>query len=164
MVGRRAFQTAKYYTHQGYDARIQLKDPITPEFIDKHNRLGKWINENAIIRLFGILDYHGFLTKIGHRISGWQEVDLMRQMHNVFTRTPLAYTPGDRKNIRLREKVIQHFQLRNEDFPEGKIPEGEISTPIGKVIERIFKSCHEYITMKCAANNKKFEPVRRRVC
>jgi hypothetical protein len=60
-----------------------MKDPIPPEFIDRHNRLGKWINQNAIIRLYGILNYHGFLKNIDHTISGWQEVDLM----NLFIHT-----------------------------------------------------------------------------
>lgn len=139
-----------------------MKDPITPGFIDRHNRLGKWINENAIIRLYGILNYHGFLKNIDHTISGWQEVDLMRRMRNVFTKTTLAYKPDDPANIQLRERVIHHFQLRNEDFPEGKIPDGEIPTPIDKVIDRIFKSCREYITAKCATNNQQKRPIPRR--
>lgn len=58
LVGHRQFMTAPYYLRRGYEAQINLQDPITAEFIERNRRLGKWINENAIIRLNGIMSYY----------------------------------------------------------------------------------------------------------
>ncbi len=132
---------------RGYKAQIQLQDPITAGFIERNKRLGKWINENAIIRLYGIMNHCGFLSEIDQSLSGWREIDLMRRMRNAFTKTRLNYRPEDPDNIRLREAVIGHFGLKKEDFPEEEIP-----TPIDTVVEPIFKRCREYIIAKCAAH------------
>jgi hypothetical protein len=73
-------------------------------------------------------------------------------MRDVFTKTPLNYRPNDKENIRLRRKVIQHFGLREQDFPEDEIP-----TPIDTVVEPIFKACREHIAAYTAAHNKRIE-------
>jgi hypothetical protein len=140
---------------KGYAAWIQMQDPITPEFIERNRRLGKWINENAIIRLYGIMNYYGFLEKIDQALPGWREVDLMRRMRNAFTKTPLSYRPEDPDNIKLRAEVIEYFSLNRESFPEEEIP-----TPIDTVIEPIFKHCREYIIAKCVAHNDCVQPTR----
>ncbi len=155
LVGHCQLRTAPYYLGRGYAAQIQLQNPITTEFIERNRRLGKWINENAIIRLYGIMNYYGFLEKIDQTLPGWRGVDLMRRMRNAFTKTPLSYRPEEPDNIRLREEVIEHFSLNREKFPEEEIP-----TPIDTVIEPIFKRCHEYISAKCGAHNKRMERTR----
>jgi hypothetical protein len=140
MVGGRHFPTAPYYMRRGYQASIHLKEPITEDFIEKNCRLGKWLNENAIIRLYGILEHHGLLKKIDQTIPGWKEVDLLRRMRNAFTKTSLNYMPKKQENATLRVEVMKHFQLREEDLPSGEIP-----TPIHKVVEPIFKACRAYV-------------------
>jgi hypothetical protein len=155
LVGHRQFGTAPYYLERGYAAQIQLQIPITAEFIERNSRLGKWINENAIIRLYGIMNYYGFLEKIDQTLPGWREVDLVRRMRNAFTKTPLSYRAEDPDNIKLQEEVIGHFSLNRKNIPKGEIP-----TPIDTVIEPIFKRCREYISAKCAAHNKCMEQTR----
>jgi len=146
MIGQYQFMTAPYYLSRGYKAQIQLQDPITTEFIERNRKLGKWINENAIIRLHGIMTHRGLLSKIDQSLSGWREVDLMRRMRDVFTKTRLNYIPNNQKNIKLREEVITHFHLKKKDFLEEEIP-----TPINSVVEPIFKMCREYINAKNAS-------------
>jgi hypothetical protein len=146
LLGHQEFSTAPYYLRRGYKARIQLQDPITPEFMERHKRMGKWINENAIIRLHGIMHYHGFLetmTDQDKKLPGAREVDLMRRMRNAFTKTQLNYRPTDPENVELRSQVISHFAIRSEEFPEGEIP-----TPINTVVEPIFKGCRNYVSAK----------------
>jgi hypothetical protein len=118
LVGHRQFRTAPYYLGRGYAAQIQLPDPITAEFIERNRRLGKWINENTIIRLYGIMNYYDFLEKTDQTLPGWREVDLMRRMRNAFTKTPLNYRPEDPDDIRLREEVIVHSSLNRGNVPE----------------------------------------------
>jgi hypothetical protein len=144
MIGQKQFMTAPYYIHHGYLAEIELHAPITEEFLVKHRKIGKWINENAIIRLYGIMKYHGFLDpKIDQEISGWEEVDLMRRIRDTLTKTRLNYKPEKEINVQLREKIIQYFDLPENDFSEGEIP-----TPIDTVVERIFDGCCKYIQAK----------------
>jgi hypothetical protein len=148
-VGCRHLVTAPYYLKRGYVASMELKEPITSEFIERNRCLGKWVNENAIIRLYGIMEHHGLLEKINHNLQGAKEVDLMRRMRNAFTKTVLNYTPKQAKNVRLRKEVIKHFVLEEKDFSQGEIP-----TPIDTVVEPIFNGCREYIVAKCLAHNK----------
>ncbi|MCK4426862.1 MAG: hypothetical protein KAW16_00105 [candidate division Zixibacteria bacterium] len=140
IVGHCEFTTAPYYLRRGYMAQIKLEKPITPDFLKENRKLVKWINENAIIRLYGIMKYHGFLNNIDQNSAGWKEVDLMRRMRNAFTKTGLNYRPEDPDNIRLKDEVIEHFKLNKNDFTEGEIP-----TPIDTVVERIFEACRKYI-------------------
>jgi hypothetical protein len=80
-----------------------------------------------------------------------RDIDL-RLMRNAFTKTPLNYRPNNKKNIRLREEVIQCFDLKEQNFPEDEIP-----TPIDTVVEPIFKACREYIAAYTTAHNKRIE-------
>jgi len=148
LVGQCRFTTALYYLRNGYVATVELKDPISTEFIERNRRLGKWTNENTIIRLHGIISHHGLLKKIDHDLPGATEVDLMRRMRNAFTKTSLNYKPEDKENVKLRIQVIRHFELQ-EDSSEGEIP-----TPINTVVEPIFNGCRAYIQAKCEARNK----------
>ena len=66
LVGHREFTTAPYYLRRGFMAQIQTESPITSEFIEHNRQLGKWINENVIIRLYGILNYYGYFKKINY--------------------------------------------------------------------------------------------------
>jgi hypothetical protein len=142
-IGQREFYTAPYYMQRGFNVRITTSEPITQEFIDQNTKLVKWINENAIIRLFGIMNYYGLVTTIDQNITGGKEVDLMRRMRNAFTKTGLNYRPENPDNIRLKNEVIEHFGLDEEVFNEGEIP-----TPVDTVVGNIFKSCIKYIEEK----------------
>ena len=145
IIGHSEFTTAPYYLDRGFIARIKMTRPITPDFIKQHTKLVKWINENAIIRLFGIMKYYGFLNTIDQDCSGWKEVDLMRRMRNAFTKTGLNYRPEDPDNVRLRDEIIDHFKLDENLYKQGEIP-----TPIDTVVESIFKSCRKYVEAKVA--------------
>ena len=140
IIGHSEFTTAPYYLKRGFLARVRLGSPITKEFIEQNIKLVKWINENALIRLYGIMSHHGFYAKIDHNRKGWEEVDILRRMRNIFTKTVLNYSPEDSDNVKLREKVLAHFKLKKENYKDGSIP-----TPVDAVVGAIFKSCKEYI-------------------
>ena len=144
LVGRNEFSTAEYYIERGFMAYIKTSKPITEDFLQRNANLVKWINENTIIRLYGIMNYYGFIEEIDKNCAGWKEVDLMRRMRNAFTKTGLNYRPEDPDNIRLRDEVIANFEL-DRDLYEGVIP-----TPIDTVVSKIFNSCKEYIKERIA--------------
>jgi hypothetical protein len=142
LIGKTYFETAPYYKWRGYNISVHTGNQITKGFIEKYSKIGKWLNEAAIIRLYGIMDYYGFIKNIKdyHHIDSWQEVDLLRRMRNVFTKTTLNYQPDDDDNIRLRKELIDYFKLKEEKFSTGEIP-----TPVDKVIRPIFEGCRRYI-------------------
>jgi hypothetical protein len=143
-IGKKQYSTAPFYKNYGYKIDFQLQEEITPEFISNQNQLGQWINENAIIRLYGILHHHELYNEINQNCNGWKEMDLIRRMRNVFTKTSLDYKPTDADNKRLREEIIKHFKLKESDFHEKNIPY-KIPTPIDTVILPLFTICCEYI-------------------
>lgn len=145
IIGHNEFTTAPYYLKRGFLAHVRLGSPITKEFIEQNSKLVKWVNENALIRLYGIMNHHGFYDEIDHNRKGSEEVDILRRMRNIFTKTVLNYKPEDSENVRLREKVIAHFKLKKEDYKDGSIP-----TPIDTVVGKIFRSCKEYIKEQIA--------------
>lgn len=153
-IGQRMFRTAPYYQSRGFDAQIQLREPISAEFIQRHRQLGRWINENALIRLYGVLHYHGFFTKLASELPGYPEMDLLRRLRNTLTKTPLNYRPHDPDNVKLREVVIERFNLKDEDAQE------EIPLPINKVIEPLIEGCRRYIVAWTEAHNQRMEPTR----
>ena len=142
LIGKTSFETAPYYKWRGYNVSVHTGNQITKDFIDRYSTIGKWLNENAIIRLYGIMDYYGFVKNIKdyHHISGWKEVELMRRMRNVFTKTILNYRPEDSDNFQLRKELMDYFKLEENQFSGGEIP-----TPIDKVIRPIFEGCRQYI-------------------
>ena len=143
LLGQQTVQTAPYYSVRGYSAEIRFGTPITTEFLENNRTLGKWLNENALIRLHGILKYHGYFpddAPLDRSREGWREMDLLRLLRNALTKTPLNYRPEDGDNRKLREEIIRHFVL-----PENDIVEGEIPTPINHVVEPIFDRCKAYV-------------------
>jgi hypothetical protein len=144
LVGKNSFQTAPYYQSRGYNVSIHTGKPITKDFIDRYSQIGRWINENAIIRLFGILNYYkhvGQKYQIDKGLPGWEHVRYCCRIKNVITKTRLNYEPDTEKNIRLKEELISYYKLNPDQYKN-------IPTPIDKVIEQIFNGCKEYLRAK----------------
>ena len=156
MIGQREFVTASYYQRRGYPAHVRLEHPISADFIARQRQLGRWINENALIRLFGILNHRGLFEKknLDKGLPGYPEMELLRRIRNVLTKTSLDYRPNDAENRRLRETVIRHFDLGEHDIQE------QIPLPIDKVIDPIFEGCRKYIDAYDEAHNNRMEPTR----
>jgi len=145
LIGTTSFPTADYYAFKGYNVFINTKTPITREFIEKYAKIGKWLNENAIIRLFGILHYHkqvGKKNPLLRDLPGYNDIRFCCWIRNVITKTRLNYEPESDDNTKLREELISHHGLRPEDFKEG------IPTPVSQVVEKIFKGCKTYLRAK----------------
>ena len=126
---------------------MRLERPITEQFIARQRQLGRWINENALIRLFGILHYRGVFQKLDRSLPGYTEMDILRRIRNALTKTPLDYRPDTGENRRLRDAIIQHFALGEHDIQE------QIPIPINKVIDPIFGACRQYIRAFAEAHN-----------
>jgi hypothetical protein len=143
IIGRDEYMSPQFYVKQKYFIHVKTETPITKEFVDQNTKLVKWTNENALIRLYGIMHYHGFYKKIDKNCCGWKEVDLLRRMRNIFTKTVLNYKPDNIENIKLKKEVVKNFNLNIDNYKSGEIP-----TPIDTVVFKIFEACKKYIKEK----------------
>jgi hypothetical protein len=146
LVGANSFKTAPYYLWKGYDVSIFTEKPITKDFIEKYAKIGNWINENAVIRLFGILFYHkqiGQKYPINKSLPGWEQVRHCCWIRNVITKTRLNYEPETEDNVKLVKELVAYYGLDSGDSEEREIP-----TPVNKVIRPIFEGCKEYLKAK----------------
>jgi hypothetical protein len=151
MIGQTSFLTAPYYLLRGYNVTIDLGQPLTAEIIKKYRQVGNWINENAIIRLYGILHYYNFIgqnVEIVKRIPEWKHVDLCRRIRNCITKSKLNYTPGeDSDNSKLRDEIISFYCLTSDEYEEGEIP-----TPTDTVIKPMIEGSKKYIQLISGSN------------
>lgn len=150
MIGKTSFLTAPYYLLRGYNMTINLDQSITAEFIEKYRQVGNWINENAIIRLYGILHYYNFIgqnEKIDKEILGWRHVDLCRRIRHCITKSKLNYAPSeDSDNSKLRKEIISFYCLSPDEYEEGEIP-----TPTDTVIRPMIEGCKKYIKLRSSS-------------
>ncbi len=145
LLGRKSFPTADYYRAKGYNVEIHTKEPITKAFMEKYGKIGKWLNENAIIRLYGILHYHkqvGDNSRLVGNLPGYKDIRFCCWIRNVITKTKLNYDPEKNESTRLQQELISYYGLKPEDYREG------IPTPVNQVVERIFEGCKEYLRAK----------------
>lgn len=148
MIGLNSIQATPYYQWRGYNISINLDQDISQDFIDRYKEIGNWINENVIIRLYGVLKYYQcYDPQIDRDHPGWEDLDILRRVRDVFTKTRLNYEPEDAKNIKLREKVIEHYNLNPDEFVEGEIP-----TTVNTVIKPIFEKAREHVQSKFKEN------------
>jgi hypothetical protein len=148
LIGNKSFPTANYYAFKGYNVLINTQSPITEDFIGRYARIGKWLNENAIIRLFGILHYHNQVGKKNQLLKdlpGYKDIRFCCWIRNVITKTKLNYEPETEDNTKLRKELISYYGLKPEDFKEG------IPTSVGQVVEKIFEGCKIYLRAKYKA-------------
>ena len=147
LIGQTAFPTAPIYKWQGYNVSINTCEKITPEFIERYAEIGNWINENSIIRLFGILHYYGQVgnkTKILPELPGREDVRYCCWIRNVITKTNLNYEPSDdSRSNELISELVSYYKLKSDDYKEGEIP-----TPVDKVILAMFEGCRKYLRAK----------------
>jgi len=146
LIGKTEFPTAPYYQKRGYNIKINTGKVIDKEFINKYAETGNWINENSIIRLFGILTYHqqvGGNAAIDKSLPGWEDIRFCCWIRNMITKTNLNYQPKIPKNIELRKDIISYYELKEEDYIDGEIP-----TPIDKAIQPMFDGCRNYLRAK----------------
>ncbi len=146
VLGKKQLVTAPYYMKKGFEIFFHFNQAITEEHIIKSNEIGHWINQNFIIRLYALLEYHQIVSKkisIDQTIKGWEELDLLRRLRQFFSHTSGKYNPHDKDQKKLLQRLTKHFKLslkNPRDFPIS----------LDTVVEPLFKGCKEYVKGKFA--------------
>ena len=145
-IGTRQLTTAPYYIDHGFHVSFVFAHPLTAEQRTRNNDIGDWINQNVIVRLCALMEYHGMFSSeitIDQNIDGWKELDIARRLRQVFAHKSGKFNPDDCRERTLMEEIIRHFRVAShapERFP----------LDIRMVIDPIFEGCMRYIRGKLA--------------
>ena len=149
MVGKTEFPTAPYYQSFGYFVSFKFEEPLSTENIKEISRIGFWVNQNFIIRLCALLEYHAIIPREGNgkielHLEGGVEVDLLRRLRNALVHTSGRYNSNDRNEKKLYKNLVQRFSLDAENSSKAK----DFPLPIDKLLIPFAECCKRYILEK----------------
>lgn len=116
---------------------VQLKTPLSPEIRTAHNRIGAWTNENFLIRLWAILESHGFTKPIRANARGSDAVRLLKRLRQHFAHGTGLYGKRKRDHRKLRCDLLKLFSVPGEH--------DDIPTNIDYVMRPMFVGCLKYV-------------------
>jgi hypothetical protein len=143
-IGKRIIESSPYYFFRGHAIKYDYGKELDAEDIKQINEVSNWLNQNALIRLYALMNYHGFVSekiKIDQSIRGCKELDLLRRLRNHFAHTDGRYNINDEDQISLVDEIEEYFGLIQDKFDH-------IPISIDQVIEPIFEGCKEYVQNK----------------
>ena len=114
------------------------------DHIKRNNEIGHWINQNVIVRLYSIMEYYGLVSnniKIDQLLPGWEELDILRRLRQIFSHKSGKYDPNNNMEKKLKQKIISHFNMSISDY-------NDFPLNIDEVIDPIFSGCKNYVRSK----------------
>ena len=130
-LGSKSIAPGAFYN--GPYASVQLREPLSRATLELHNHIGNWNNENFIIRLWAILDSHGFK---GTKDTRPEEIQLLYDLRCHFAH---GRNQDEKERRKLRCCLICLFE-NLENTPIDCIP-----LDIDNVLEPMLQRCEEYI-------------------
>ena len=139
-IGKRTIESSSYYDLHGFSIKYDYGKNLEKKDIIYLNSLSNWINQNALIRLYALMNYCSFVSdtiKIDQSIDGWKELDLLRRLRNHFAHTDGRLNNIDKDQNELANEIIAYFNLDKNTYDH-------IPITINKVIKPIFDGCRKY--------------------
>jgi hypothetical protein len=137
LVGAKSLVPGAFYQETTPYLCVVLKEPLTPQVLAQHNRIGGWTNENCLIRLWAVLESHGFTKPIRPAAAKSTTVKLLGRLRQHFAHGSGAYDETKRRHRKLRRDLL-------EAYPVPGNP-GGIPTDINQVLKPIFDDCRVYV-------------------
>ncbi|MDP2234238.1 MAG: hypothetical protein Q8K89_11415, partial [Actinomycetota bacterium] len=131
------FSPGTFYKSTTPYSYVKLKGELTSEVRDSHNRVGELQNENFIVRLWALLESHGF-TKPIRSAAHSKDIRLLKELRQHYAHGTGYFNPEKRRHISLRRKVGRHFGLSDDELGPG------IPTTITTVLEPLYLASREY--------------------
>jgi len=135
-------RTPDFYLNQGYDNILhKYPMPLTEEKIKDVNHSGHWLNQNALIRLYAVLDSHGAMQEIDPDIEESKYIELIRHLRNSFAHGSGKYSKSKKKHRKTMEKIgeVLNRNIDNEtDWPLA----------IDTVLQPLFEGCKRYVDQR----------------
>jgi hypothetical protein len=143
-IGKRIIESSAYYEMHGFSIKYNYNKPIEEKDVSYLNHLSNWINQNALIRLYALMNYCGFVSEtisIDQNIDGWKELDLLRRLRNHFAHTDGRFNTCDDEQLYLVKEIVDYFNLNKSTYDH-------IPINIDEVMEPIFDGCKRYLRKK----------------
>ena len=154
MIGAKSCRTAPLYQHYGLDISFSFAEPLTAENIGEINEIGYWINQNYLVRLCALLESYHVVPKnrpINKELAGHEEVDILKKLRNVFAHTAGWYHNTDAEERRLRNRIIDHFSLKQANHP---VSSRMFPIPIDEVVIPLTEGCKRYLEALLRSDSK----------
>ena len=138
-----------YKIREELEAYVRFDKEISEEIRELNNSVGHYLNQNFIIRLYSLLNYHnvlGSLKKLDKNVPGWEDIDILRRLRHKFGHALGKYNKGNGDDLKLWESIQTKYK--------PGIPETEdYAINQDKVINPIIKSIYRYIDAKYRMEN-----------
>jgi len=136
LLGEEGFAPGNFYKETTPYSYVKLRAPLSLDVRTAHNRIGSWTNENCLIRLWAILESHGF-TKPIRDAQGCEAVGLLKRLRQHFAHGTGLYDKHKPNHRRLRSDLLKMFTVPGDSE--------EIPTNIDCVLRPMFERCNEYV-------------------
>lgn len=104
---RLTYQSAQLYRQHGLNFHVEILNSKSDQFLKSSKRVAVWLNQNYVIRLYGILDQFLPLDKYS---KDEEVIALLRMLRNNIG----AHSMGKQSNN--RKKIVKATQLINKLF------------------------------------------------
>ena len=144
-VGEKSYSTAPFYKQYGHSIDFIFSEPLTDNQIDNFDAIGRWINQNFLIRLCAILEYHEIIPKlekgrINTKLEGHNHVDILRRLRNILAHTSGRYNKDKAEERKLLERISKTYSLENSLSNIDTYP-----VPIDTLLIPLAEGCKRYI-------------------
>jgi len=144
-VDHGSFSTAPYYQQEGINIEFRFAKPVTLDQVHAINAIGHWINQNFVIRLCALLEYHGVIPtqdqgRLNENLPGFQDVNIVRRLRNVLAHTSGRYNSTDDVERRLHETMVTHYGVEGVNSAAAT----EFPLSIDTVLVPMARGCKEY--------------------
>ena len=137
-LGKASFVPAPFYQATTPYLLVRFKQPLSHAVRQAHNRIGGWTNENCLIRLWAILESHGFTKPIRENVNSSDTVKLLKRLRQHFAHGTGLYDKHKPRHRKLRRDLLHAF-------PVPKPNPREIPLDIDRVLKPMFESCRQYV-------------------
>ena len=137
LIGYDSFTPGEFYQASTSYSYVKLKAPLSDQVRNEHIRIAGWMNENFFIRLWAILESHGFTKQIRIDARGSDVVKLLKKLRQHFAHGSGQYDKSKQPHRKLLKDLLKLFPVPGEHEA--------IPTNIDLVLKPMYERCCEYL-------------------
>ncbi|MFO7445170.1 MAG: hypothetical protein R6W90_02340 [Ignavibacteriaceae bacterium] len=102
---------------------IHPPTPMTNNDKIYRNNIAHFQNQNFLVRLFAVLQYHGVYNNFDKSLPGATGLDILKRLRNEFGHGLGLYNPKNQRDRKLMKDIIDHFTFEKKgylDYPLNK--------------------------------------------
>jgi hypothetical protein len=141
--GAKMVRTAPYYIAQGFDVQFTFSKGISEEGIKRINEIGRWLNQNFVIRLCAVLESFRVISssaasnQIDFNIEGAKHVNIVRRLRHCFAHSSGRYDPNDREHRKTMGFINETLSVPTDGLTDWPIA-------IDTILRPLYEGCIRY--------------------